>query len=273
MPTPKKYFCVLDLLAEDSPHSGRRRCTSSQQARVGRWPRLSARDRTKYSPRGSLPWRRPPPSPEERQAFRLPGWDRDGGVACLGWMPPSHWRIVQVLPQSNNKQAELLITSLDLSRPLDSLLDPFVAAWPLATCYLLPQYLRSFYLPFHCDTLYVSCFYSLRHCTDWRQYRVDNTWKQCRRGLVILQNTGWMMRRASKWYHARPLVWMTAWNTLEKSHRSNHQVIESSARHQTRSLYDNVLGESAQFSSHVKIGDIPHSQLSSMSHRSRHGGC
>ena len=87
-------------------------------------------------------------------------------------------RIVQVLPQSNNKQAELLITSLDLSRPLDSLLDPFVAAWPLATCYLLPQYLRSFYLPFHCDTLYVSCFYSLRHCTDWRQYRVDNTWKQ-----------------------------------------------------------------------------------------------
>ena len=83
-----------------------------------------------------------------------------------------------------------------------------------------------------------------------------------RRGLVILQNTGWMMRRASKWYHARPLVWMTAWNTLEKSHRSNHQVIESSARHQTRSLYDNVLGESAQFSSHVKIGDIPHSQLS-----------
>ena len=182
-------------------------------------------------------------------------------------------RIVQVLPQSNNKQAELLITSLDLSRPLDSLLDPFVAAWPLATCYLLPQYLRSFYLPFHCDTLYVSCFYSLRHCTDWRQYRVDNTWKQCRRGLVILQNTGWMMRRASKWYHARPLVWMTAWNTLEKSHRSNHQVIESSARHQTRSLYDNVLGESAQFSSHVKIGDIPHSQLSSMSHRSRHGGC
>lgn len=181
-------------------------------------------------------------------------------------------RIVQVLPQSNNKQAELLITSLDLSRPLDSLLDPFVAAWRL----LLVTCCRNTCARSTCLFIATHCMYRASILCDTVQTGdsiASITPGSSRRGLVILQNTGWMMRRASKWYHARPLVWMTAWNTLEKSHRSNHQVIESSARHQTRSLYDNVLGESAQFSSHVKIGDIPHSQLSSMSHRSRHGGC